>query len=86
MPSWFCKIWKFVLGFISKVVDFVLSVVKKLIGFVVEAIESIADSIFGSGSLLLFAAVGLGLYLLLKKDDSNQGSAYTLNDRQGGFS
>lgn len=75
MPSFLCKIWRFVANIAGKVVDFVLDVVGKVVTMAVEAIKDVADGLFGGNTLLLVVA-GLGaLYLLTrgKEEDASQG-------------
>lgn len=72
MPSWLCKIWRFIANILGKIVDFVLEVLSKIIDFVVEAIDSVFSG-SGFSNLLLFAGIGLAAYFLLKsrKDKSD---------------
>lgn len=79
MPSWVCKIWRFVSNLLGKIVDFVLDVVKKVVQMVVEGIDSLAESIFGSGTFWLLLVGGILAYFLLTKDDDKpQIAAYSL--------
>lgn len=81
MPNWLCKIWRFVANLVGKIVDFILEVVEKLINFVVKAVDDILSST-GISRLLLFAAIGLGAYLLLSSSDKGSDQVYMLEQKQ----
>lgn len=77
MPSWLCKIWQLVSNILGKIVDFITSVLDTLINLAVKAIKGVVDAVMGGGlgSFLLYAAIGLGLYFLVRdKDDDTQSS------------
>lgn len=82
MPSWLCKIWRFLLNVLTKIVDFISTVLQKLVGMVVEAVNAIADGV-GFGNILMWAAVGLVVYMVATKDSdkeySGDASYKTLN-------
>jgi len=83
MPSWLCKIWRFIANIVGKIVDIILDIVKKIVGFVVDAIDAIGDSLFG-GNLGLWLLLGLGAYFLLTKgksddEDTGEDASYYLS-------
>lgn len=77
MGSFFCKIWRFLVGFITAVVELVkdilvslLDVVFTVLDKIVEGASSLLDSILGSP--LMIAAIGLGLWWLLSDSDEEK--------------
>lgn len=69
MSDFLCKIWNFFSKLLSGILDIIMGIVKTLADIVVDMVDGIADALFGSGSLLLLAAAGFGLYFLLRKKE-----------------
>lgn len=78
MSDFLCKIWNFFSNLLSGILDIIMEIVKTLADIIVDIAEGVVDALFGSGSLLFLAAVGLGLYFLLRKEEEPERN----NDRR----
>lgn len=63
---------------LGKVVAFVAEVLKKIAGILVDAIDGLLSSA-GFGKFLLYAALGVGLYMVLSKDSDKSQLDVTMN-------
>lgn len=82
-----CKLFKFLLNVFTRIVEVVASAIKVVGTAVVDVlsdlVESASNALFGSGSWLTLAFVGVGLYLLLGRD-SREGELSSVGQISGG--
>lgn len=81
MPSWLCKIWRFMANIFGKIVDFIVDVIRKIVGLVVDALDSVLDSVFG-GSGLTWLLIGAVAFFILTRDKEEEGATVEESNTQ----
>lgn len=79
MPSWFCKIWRFIVGLIKAIVKLVAEVLKMIVDYVIDILGHVGSSLFSSP--LAWIVGGLLLWAFWPDSDKENSE-----DRSGGMS
>lgn len=79
MGKVFCKIWSFFLNLFRDAIDAIAyaldtigTVVLELLDGIGEVIGNVVGNIFGGSNLIIWLAVGVGAYFLLKNDNETR--------------